>query len=191
MPQSQSSLVWPLRLIAGATLILPVFLFAYAAWANHRFIDQRATERIESALDVIQEHTLKVLQTIERTIAETNEVLRGLTDEEIRSDQTRLSARLKRTQNALPQMQSIWAFDREGRPLVSSTVLPVPPTLNNADRDYFQAQVARDAGTFIGDIVQARVGSWRFFVVSGRRAEPAQGVFNGVVAVSVLPDHFR
>src|SRR4051812_44900154 len=103
MPQSQSSLVWPLRLIAGATLILPAFLFAYAAWANHRFIDQRATERIESALDVIQEHALKVLQTIERTIAETNEVLHGLSDEAIRADEKRLSRRLKQTQVSLPR----------------------------------------------------------------------------------------
>src|SRR5215218_6290388 len=191
MPQSQSSLIWPLRLIAGATLILPALLFAYAAGANHRLIDQRATERIESALDVIQEQALKVLQTIERTIAETNEVLRGLSDEAIRADEKRLSRRLKQTQVALPQMQSIWAFDHEGRPLVSSTVVPVPPTLNNADRDYFRAQVERDAGTFIGDIVQARIGSFRFFVISGRRPERPEGGFNGIIAISVLPDHFR
>ena len=191
MPKAKPNLVWPLRLIAAATLIGPALLFVYATWANHRSIDQRATERIESALDVIQEHALKVLQTVERTIAETNEVLRGLSDDDIRSDEKRLSRRLKQTQDALPQMQSIWAFDREGRPLVSSTVVPVPPTLNNADRDYFRAQVERDAGTFIGDIVQARIGSWRFFVVSGRRPERPEGGFNGIIAISVLPDHFR
>src|SRR5215210_6609806 len=191
MPQAKPNLVWPLRLIAAATLIGPALLFVYATWANHRSIDQRSTERIESALDIIQEHALKVLQTIERTIAETNEVLRGLSDDQIRADEKRLSRRLRQTQDALPQIQSIWAFDREGRPLVSSTVVPVPPTLNNADRDYFRAQAERDAGTFIGDIVQARVGAWRFFVVSGRRPERPEGGFNGVVAVSVLPDHLR
>src|SRR5215217_1757018 len=191
MPQAKPNLVWPLRLIAAATLIGPALLFAYATWANHRFIDQRSTERIESALDVIQEQALKVLQTIERTIAETNEVLRGLSDEAIRADERRLSRRLKQTQVALPQMQSIWAFDHEGRPLVSSTVVPVPPTLNNADRDYFRAQVDRDAGIFIGDIIQARVGSFRFFVISGRRPERPEGGFNGVIAVSVVPEDFR
>jgi two-component system, NtrC family, sensor kinase len=191
MSHTKPNLVWPLRLIAAATLIGPALLFASATWANHRSIDQRSTERIESALDIIQEHALKVLQTIERTIAETNEVLRGLSDDEIRADEKRLSRRLKQTQDALPQMQSIWAFDREGRPLLSSTVLSVPPTLNNADRDYFRAQVERDAGTFIGDIVQARVGSFRFFVISGRRPERPEGGFNGVIAVSVVPEHFR
>src|SRR4028118_1774165 len=88
-------------------------------------------------------------------------------------------------------MQSIWAFDREGRRLVSSTVVPVPRTLNNADRDYFQAQVPADAGTYIGDIVQARVGTLHFFVVSGRCTERPDGSFNGVIGITVLPDHFR
>jgi two-component system NtrC family sensor kinase len=172
-------------------LLAPALLFAYATWSNHRAINERTRERIESALDVIQEHALKALQTIERTVAETNEVLRGLSDDELRREEARLSARLKRTQDALPHIQSIWAFGSDGRPLVSSTVLPVPRDLNNSDRDYFRAQAERDVGTFIGDMVQARVGDYRFFVVSGRRPEAPEGPFNGVIAVAVLPEHFR
>jgi two-component system NtrC family sensor kinase len=192
VPQSsKSNPIWPLRAIAAASLIGPALLLAYATWTQHDAVERRASERIERALDVIQEHTLKAFQTIERTIAETNEVLRGSSDEEIRADEARLSQRLRRTQDLLPQMQSIWAFDREGRPLVSSTVVPVPRTLNNADRDYFQAQVPADAGTYIGDIVQARVGTLHFFVVSGRRTERPDGSFNGVIGITVLPDHFR
>jgi two-component system NtrC family sensor kinase len=192
MFESKPNVFWPLRLIAAATLIGPGLLFAYAAWGNHRSIQQRSTERIESALDVVQEHALKALQTIERAIAETNEVLRGSSDEEIRREEERLSGRLKQSHEALPQMQSIWAFARDGRPLVSSTIYPVPQTLNNADRDYFRAQVqGAGGGTFIGDIVQARVGALRFFVVSGRRPETPDGRFNGVIGVTVLPEHFR
>ncbi|HEX2727587.1 MAG TPA: hybrid sensor histidine kinase/response regulator, partial [Beijerinckiaceae bacterium] len=131
------------------------------------------------------------MQTIERTIAETNEILRGSSDEEIRRDEERFSRRLLLSHEALPQMQSIWAFARDGRPLVSSTIYPVPPTLNNSDRDYFRAQSEGRAGTFIGDIVRARVGSLRFFVVSGRRPETPEGEFNGVIGVTVLPEHFR
>ncbi|HEX2555863.1 MAG TPA: ATP-binding protein [Microvirga sp.] len=192
MPQStKSNPIWPLRAIAAASLIGPALLLAYAAWSHHGAVEQRTSERIERALDVVQEHTLKAFQTIERTIAETNEVLRGYSDEEIRAQEARLSQRLKRTQALLPQMQSIWAFDRDGRPLVSSTILPVPRDLNNADRDYFRAQVPADAGTYIGDIVQARVGTLHFFVVSGRRTERPDGSFDGVIGITVLPDHFR
>jgi len=48
-----------------------------------------------------------------------------------------LHLRFKRTQQALPQIESIWAFDARGRPLVSSTILPVPRDLDNSDRSYF------------------------------------------------------
>ena len=191
MPASKPSVLWPLRLITALSLLGPVLVFAYASWTNRQAIDERTTERIERALDVIQEQALKALQTVERTIAETNEVLRGLSDDEIRADEARLSQRLKRTQETLPQIQAIWAFNGEGRPLVASTVLPVPRDLNNADRDYFRAHAERDAGTFIGDIIQARIGTYRFFVVSGRRPVRPDGGFDGVVGVTVLPEHFR
>jgi two-component system, NtrC family, sensor kinase len=188
---NRQNVVWALRLIVVASLLAPALLFAYATWANYRAIERQTSERIERALDVIQEHALRTLQTIERTIAETNEVLRGLSDAEIRADEERLSRRLRRTQEALPQLQSIWAFDAAGHPLLSSTILPVPRTLNNSDRDYFQAHLEQKIGTYIGDIVTARVGSLRFFVVSGRRPETANGDFNGVIGITVLPDHFR
>ena len=192
MPQpTKSNPIWPLRAVAAASLIGPALLLAYGTWTQHRAVQQRTAERIERALDVIQEHTLKAFQTIERTVAETNEVLRGSSDEEIRTEEARLSQRLRRTQDALPQMQSIWAFDRDGHPLVSSTVQPVPRNLDNSDRDYFRAQLPADAGTYIGDIVQARVGTLHFFVVSGRRTARPDGSFNGVIGITVLPDHFR
>ncbi len=188
---SSARLLWPLRSIAAATLVAPVLLFAYACWTNYDSIDHRTNERIERALDVIQEHALKALQTIERAIGETNEVLRGFSDDDIRANEARLSHRLRVIDDALPQMQSVWAFDARGHPLVSSTILPVPRTLNNSDRDYFRAQATEDAGTFIGDIVQARVGSLQFFVVSGRRPSKPDGSFDGVVGVTVQPEHFR
>ena len=56
MLQAKPNLVWPLRLIAAATLIGPALLFAYATWATYRSVDQGGGERIESALNVIQEH---------------------------------------------------------------------------------------------------------------------------------------
>ncbi|MDQ4062280.1 MAG: ATP-binding protein, partial [Pseudomonadota bacterium] len=179
-----------LQVLMWAALVLPAALFAYAAWANYRALGKVADERIERTLDVLQEHALRVFQTIDRTIAETNEVLRGLTDEQIRADEPGLHRRLRQTQEAIPQIEAIWAFDRNGRPLVASTVLPVPQTLNNSDRDYFKAHVERDAGTYIGDVIKARIGNFTFFVVSRRRPTP-DGRFDGVVAVTVPPTSLK
>jgi two-component system NtrC family sensor kinase len=179
-----------LELLIWAAIVVPTALFFYAGWSNYKSIDAFATERVERTLDVLQEHALKVFQTIERTIGETNEVLRGLSDEEIRADEERLHLRLKQTQLSLSQIEAIWAFDRAGHPLVSSTIHPVPRGLDNSDRDYFRTQAQEDAGTYIGDVIPARIGNMYFFVVSRRRPR-ADGRFNGVIGVTVPPTSFR
>jgi two-component system NtrC family sensor kinase len=179
-----------LQLLLIASLLGPGLFFAYTAWDDYRRIHEHTDERIERALDVVQEHSLKAFQTIERTMAETNEVLRGLTPEQILAEEARLQRRLKRTQDALPQIEAIWVFDKAGRPLVSSTILPVPRDLDNSERDYFKVQADQDAGTYIGKTITSKIGDIRFFVVSQRR--PTQdGSFDGIVAVSVRPEHFR
>jgi two-component system NtrC family sensor kinase len=179
-----------LQLLLIASLLGPGLFFAYTAWDDYRRIHEHTDERIERALDVVQEHSLKTFQTIERTMAETNEVLRGLTPEQILAEEARLQRRLKRTQDAVPQIEAIWVFDKAGRPLVSSTILPVPRDLDNSERDYFKVQADQDAGTYIGKTITSKIGDIRFFVVSQRR--PTQdGSFDGIVAVSVRPEHFR
>lgn len=188
-PKSRTVL-WPLQLLVFASLLGPALFFAYTAWEDYRRIREHADERIERALDVVQEHSLKAFQTIERTMAETNEVLRDLTPEQILAEETRLQSRLRRTQDALPQIESIWVFDKTGRPLVSSTILPVPRDLDNSDRDYFKVQAEQDTGTYIGKTITSKIGDIRFFVVSQRRPGP-DGAFDGIVAISVRPGHFR
>lgn len=189
MDLSKQSLFWPLRLIAVLSLVLPAAVLALSIWQNWRSVHVQARERIQSSLDVLHEQTQKSLQTVERSISETNEVLRGMSDEAIRAAESELYLRLKRTQQALPQIESIWAFDKNGHPLVSSTILPVPRNLNNSDRSYFRAQL-NSFDTYVSEVLRARVGTQRFFVVSGRRSgEPAAG-FQGVIGITVTPDSF-
>ncbi len=190
MTTSRLSVFSTLRLIAVLTLVLPTLIFSYATWQNHKETDAQANERIEHALDVLQEHAQKALQTVERAISETNEVLAGMSDDAIRTAESDFYLRLKRTQQALPHIQSIWAFDAQGQPLASSTVLPVPKDLNNSDRSYFRAHAEGRQDTFISEVVQAKVGSLRFFVVSAPREGEQAGRFNGVIGVTVMPEHF-
>ena len=189
MNSSKDSLFWPLRLIAIVSIALPAAVLAFAMWQSWHAVHDLARERIQSTLDVLHEQTLKSLQTVEQTISETNEVLRGMSNEAIRDAQSALHLRLKRTQQSLSQIESIWAFDKNGFPLVSSTILPVPRDLNNSDRSYFRAQVNTSA-IFVSEVIRARVGTLRFFVVSGRRASEPAATFNGVIGITVSPEHF-
>jgi two-component system NtrC family sensor kinase len=191
VPLFKPSLFWPLRLIVVMSVVAPALLFAWSTWQNSRAIDEQADERIERSLDILQEHALKALQTVERAISEINEVLRDRPDEQIRASESELYLRFKRTQQALPQIESIWVFDANGRPLVSGTILPVPRDLDNSDRSYFRVLREEDKGTFVSEIIRARVGSLRFFVVSGRRQGVEAGRFDGVIGVTVQPQHFN
>jgi len=67
-------------------------------------------------------------------------------------------------------------------------MLPVP-NFTVAERNYFIEQRKADAGTYIGEVIRGRVRSFRFFTVSGRRTGE-MGAFNGVISVTVLPEHF-
>lgn len=190
MSPAKPSLFWPLRLIVVLSLFVPGVLFAYSTWETHRDLDLQAGERIERSLDILQEHTLKAFQTVERAISETNEVVRGLSDRDIRDREADLHLRLNRIQQDLPQIESIWVFDRGGHPLLSSTILPAPRGFDNSDRSYFDALRKGHAGTFVAERVRARVGSLRVFVVSGRREGTQSDTFEGAVAITMRPDHF-
>ena len=110
-----------------ASIVLPAVLFVFASWLSYRHEHAVADDQIERSLDILHEHALKVFQTVERAIAEVDEVTRGMPDDEIRAEQPRLHERLKRIVDAMPQLRAIFLIGGDGRPLVSSQ-LPLVPT---------------------------------------------------------------
>src|SRR5438045_521340 len=120
MRSARQSAIRLLQLMMVACAVLPVLLFAFASWLNYRHENAVADDRIERSLDILHEHTLKVFQTVERAIAEVDEIVRGMPAVAIRQDQPRLHERLKQIVEALPQLRAIFLIDRDGRPIVSS-----------------------------------------------------------------------
>jgi two-component system NtrC family sensor kinase len=175
-----------------ASVVLPLVLFSFAGWLNYRHEQAVADDRIERSLDILHEHTLKVFQTVERTIAEVNEMMRGMTDDAIRADQPRLHERMKRIVDALPQLRAIFLIDREGRPLASSQLVQVPPDLRSRERSFFNEHIAGDVGTYVSEVVEPRLAIFGtpFFVLSRRRPS-ADSSFNGVIAVALVPQYFE
>jgi two-component system NtrC family sensor kinase len=175
-----------------ASVVLPAALFAWASWLNYRQEYAIVDERIDRSLDILHEHTLKVFQTVERTMAEVDEVARDMSDEAIRADQSRLHDRLRRIVASLPQVRAIFLFDREGAPLASSQFAHVPADFNVRDRSFFSVHVPGHAGIYVGEVMTPRFTDLDtpFFVLSRRRLS-ADGSFNGIVAVAVLPQYFE
>ena len=175
-----------------ASVVLPLMLFGFAAWLNYRHEEGVADDRIERSLDILHEHTLKVFQTVEGAIAEVNEIVRGMTDDAIRADQPRLHERMKRIVEVLPQLRAIFLIDRDGRPLASSQLVQVPADLRSRERSFFNVHIAGDVGTYVSEVVEPRLAIFGtpFFVLSRRRPS-ADGTFNGVIAVAVVPQYFE
>jgi two-component system, NtrC family, sensor kinase len=191
MRTERESAIRLLQLMMIASLVLPAALLAYAGWNDYADVQSVADERIDRSLDVMQEHALKVFETVDRTFAEVNEVVRGMSDDQIRAAQATLHPRLERIAGVMPQLQAIVLVGRDGRPLASSKLTSVVTNANFADRDYFKAQVDHDIGTYVSDVRTPNltgVGS-DFFDLSSRLASP-DGAFRGVIAVAVRPAYF-
>jgi two-component system, NtrC family, sensor kinase len=180
-----------LRWMMIASLALPLGLFIVASFVSYSATQDEADREITRSLDVVHEHALKVFETIDRSLAEINEIIRGLSDDEIRAREPALHARLKELVASLPQMKSAWVFDAQGRTLVNSLASP-PSEIDFADRDYFRAHVPGDIGTYIGTALAPRspYPGAAFFGVSRRRLS-ADGSFTGVVQASLLPQYFE
>jgi two-component system, NtrC family, sensor kinase len=192
MSSARESATRLLQLLMAAAVVMPAALFAYASWVSYRDMHDVTDERILRSLDVMQEQALKVLQTIDRTFAEVNEIARGMSDEDIRVEQPRLHERLASIVATMPQLHAILLVGRDGRPLATSMLASVPADVNFSDRDYFEVQRDRDSGTYVSDMRLPRLRGidGDFFDLSHRLESP-DGSFNGVIAVAVRPSYFE
>ena len=192
MSSARESATRLLQFMMVASVVLPAALFAYACWAGYSDINTIADERIVRSLEVMQEHALKVLQTVDRTFAEVNEIVRGMSDEDIRVDQPRLHERLASIVATMPQLQGILLIGRDGRPLATSALAVVPGDKIFSDRDYFRVQRDSDAGTYVSDMRSPRLpGIGADIFDLSHRLESPDGSFNGVISVAVRPRYFE
>jgi two-component system NtrC family sensor kinase len=193
MRSARESATRLLQLMMIAAVVLPAALFIYAAWVSYREFHDVADERIGRSLDVMQEQALKVFETINSTFAEVNEIVRGMSDAQMRAEAPQLHERLADIVATMPQLKAIVIVGRDGTPLVRSLSPIIPDDVNFSDRDYFEAQRSGDAGTYVSSMRLPQLpgsGGGEFFDLS-RRLKTPDGTFAGVIAIAVLPGYFE
>jgi len=177
-----------LRLIyiaAAASLLLPAALFTWAGVANYHRVALLADERIVRSLDVEQEHATKSFQIVSLILDDLSEDL--LSEPFGNREQYFHDLFVKRIRT-VSEIQSIWLYDKNGFALATSSAFPAPKTRNFADQDYFKAHVQADVGTHFGELHTSSFGGQPFFTISRRVTR--DGLFDGVLEVSVLPSDF-
>ncbi len=191
MRTERDSAIRLLQLLMVASLVFPAALFAYASYNDYQDVYAVADERIDRSLDVVQEHALKVFDTVGRIFPEVGEVVRGLSDDQIRGAQASLTQRLQRIVGVMPQVQAITLIGADGRPLASSAPAAFAEGADFAGRPYFAAQQDSDTGTYVGEVRTStrQAPGTALFDVS-QRLPAADGSFRGVIAVAVRPRYF-
>lgn len=111
----------------------------------------------------------------------------GMSETDIRDNEERLHVQLMKYSDAVAVVQSVWIYGADGHTLVSSRVHPPPPQ-DFSDRDFFQAHVEADAGTYYGRVYSSEYNGEPFFTVSKQLMH--DDTFIGVLEVSVLPSNF-
>ena len=178
-----------LRIIVWLSVLLPLLLLVAVAQVTWRERHADLNRSLQHTLDLVHEHALRTFDTYGLVAAQAREIVRPLGDGEVRAMEKDLHDRLVRVANPLPQIQDIWLIDRQGTPLASAVVYPVPP-IDLRDREYFNVHVAHPRAPFVSEVLRGRVMDVRFFQISWR-LRGSEGPFSGVIAVSVQPDYYR
>jgi signal transduction histidine kinase/ActR/RegA family two-component response regulator len=188
-PERRGPAVPLLRILVWLSVLLPSLLLvavAQVSWQERQHDLKRA---LQHTLDLVHEHALRTFDTYALVAGQANEIIRGLTDEEVRAQEKDLNERLARLAVPLPQIQDIWLIDAAAQPLAAGMVYPVPP-ISLKDRQYFRVHMPQPRPPYVSELLRGRVVDVSFFQISWR-LRAADGPFSGVLAVSVQPDYFR
>lgn len=184
---ASSGAIGALRTLLVATaLALPLFAAA-AAYLSYRSNENRAAATLSEAVQVGEENTAKILDTHVLVAERINDLLRGLSDADIKAQQAALHARIARQIAELPQVAAAWAIGADGRELVSAKVYPVDGTVDQSYREDFRALQRPDTQTFV-QAVRARTladKTFHSFFTLSRRRDGLDGEFRGIVVVAV------
>ena len=166
--------------------LLPLGLLGAFAWLTYQSTLTDAEELVASTVDVLHEHTLKIFETHELILDQVANLVAGRDAEEVAAAPD-INSKLQRLEQGRAQVASIWLMDSQG--LARASSVPWSPGLNGSDRDYFRAHRDRDIGTYVGKAYVGRATGRRSFGFS-RRWPTADGVFGGVLSISVSSDYF-
>jgi two-component system NtrC family sensor kinase len=176
--------------LLAAAVLLPVLLFALAAWESYRETLREAEARVERTARILEEHALKVFETHRLVIQQVNLRMRFVdwTRAEDRQDLYHL---LKQFQDDLDQIATVTVTDAEGRLRASGRTYPADPNIRFDDRDYFQELKKSDAALpYVSRAYAGRQSGIAIFNLAAR-VHAASPAFDGVIAVSVDRGYFE
>ena len=179
-----------LALIA-ASVVLPILLFALAAWYSYDETLRKAETRVDRTVRILEEHALKVFESDRLVIDEVNLRLRFM-DWAREGERADLHQMLAHIQDSLDQVSTVTVVDADGRMLASGRTYPANPDISFADRDWFKAVKAADSSSpYVSSSYRGRQSGATIFNLVGRIAAGPGKAFAGAIAVSADRAYFE
>jgi two-component system NtrC family sensor kinase len=188
-PAANRHTEWLFRLLIVASLALPIAIFAIASWISYGDHFAEAQDRLQRTLGIMDEHAVNVFETADTSERYLEELFNDVSDAEIRRNEAAYSARIRHYIKNLPELDDLAIIGRDGHPLVSGTVYPMPHDLDLANRNYFHAQEFGKIHTYINKMAKTQASNTWFFVITRKRLN-RNGQFDGVYLVSITPEYF-
>ncbi|MGG5823495.1 HWE histidine kinase domain-containing protein [Falsiroseomonas sp. HW251] len=151
-----------------------------------------AERELARSADAAAEYAQRVLDVHRLAADLTNNLLRGLSDEEVRVREAELHEELRRLLPSLPGVNTVVVLDREAEALLTGNVYPVPRGTRFDDREWVVALREPDSPDLhVSAVTTGRLDNNLFFGVSRRRVETGNrlpaGTYEGLINVSVDP----
>jgi two-component system, NtrC family, sensor kinase len=177
-----------IRAMLVASIVGPAIVLGLFAWHTHNQIVHGAQDRAQRFAAVVQEHSLKVFETIGLVLHAADQGLRGVSWETL-STSKELWEEIKKLEQSSEQVASIFIIDRNGFGPFTTRVFPSPLT-DFSDRDYYFEQRRADQGLYVGQSYVGKISHEPIFNFSIRRSSE-DGRFNGVIGASALVNYFE
>src|SRR5262245_11555273 len=177
-----------IRALLVASVAVPIVAFGLFAWHSHNESLRAAEERAQRLASVVQEHTLKVFETIGLVLHTADQRLRGVSWDQIANSRP-LWDELKKLEHSSEQVGAIFVVNRDGLGTLTTRAFPSPP-VDFSDRDYYAEQRRVDQGLYVGQAYVGKISHDPIFNFSIRRTM-ADGSFDGVIGVSAYVRYFE
>lgn len=181
-----------LRLSIVASLLIPLSIFAFAAWHTRGAALADAQADALRSVATVAEHALKVIETNGLVLDMVDEATRGLSCAELRAS-TDIPASMARMIRHAPQIETVFVLDERGTICTASQADRIDNN-SRADRDYFggarEAPLDQKTGEptfYIGRGLIGRIGNVPFFSMARRRSalDADEREFKGVVLAAI------
>ncbi|MFC7474811.1 ATP-binding protein [Dankookia sp. GCM10030260] len=174
-------------LLLCLSVLLPLALFAWTAFSEHRQALQDAEQTADRTIAALHEHAARVLETNDLVLSEVMRQTEGRPWEAIAGD-SRLWTYLLRVAADLGQPTDITLADASGRVRMTTTRFPAARDDSLAGQEDFEALRGRRGWTHVAVLPETSLTPRQ--ITLSRRRVAADGSFDGILRIGLPVSQF-